>query len=186
MRLLARFILRICGWKIVGNPPVDDKCVMIMAPHTSSSDFVWGRLFFYAFGIPAKFLIKQEFFAFPIGGLMRALGGIPINREQSRNAVKYAIELFDRYDKIALTITPEGTRNYTDTWKKGFYFIAQHANVPIYIGFLDYKEKKGGIKAKFEITGDYEEDLKKLQSYFRGLHAKYPERFNLSEEEPTK
>lgn len=179
MKLFASIILKLCGWKFKGIVPDAKKSIFIMAPHTSSWDFILGRLLLWNKGIKTKFLIKQEFFFFPIKSLMKKMGGVSINREQSKNAIKYCVELFDHYPEISLVITPEGTRQYTDHWKKGFYFIAEQAHVPIFIGFLDYKKKEGGILAEFKPSGDFEKDILLIQAYYKGITAKYPEKFNV-------
>jgi len=108
------------------------------------------------------------------------MGGIPVNRQQARNTVQYCADLFGTREKLALTITPEGTRKYTKKWKKGFYYIAQQAQVPLYIGFIDYQKKQTGILTKFEITGDFEKDFAEIQNILRGHVAKFPENYSLS------
>ena len=44
-----------------------------------------------------------------------------------------------------LAILPEGTRKRTPYWRSGFYHIALGAQVPIALGFADYRRKVGGI-----------------------------------------
>ena len=108
------------------------------------------------------------------------MGGIPINRKQARNTVQYCVELFQTREELALAITPEGTRKLVTKWKKGFYYIAKQANVPLYIGYIDYQKKQTGILTKFEITGDFEKDFAEIQDLLRGFTAKYPENYSLS------
>jgi len=177
---LAKKILDIFGWKVVGDLPSEKKFVCIVAPHTSFWDFIWGRLGYWSLGISASFLIKKEFFVFPIKRILRNFGGIPINREQARNTVQYCVTLFEKRKELALTITPEGTRKYTTKWKKGFYYIAKQAEVPLYIGFIDYQKKETGILKKFEITGDFDKDFAEIQDLLRGHVAKFPEKYSLS------
>ena len=86
------------------------KCVVIVAPHTSYWDFVWGRLAFWEMCVKVKFLIKQEVFVFPIGGLLRRMGGLPVNRKNSANMVEVIARMFTEQDSLYITITPEGTR----------------------------------------------------------------------------
>jgi 1-acyl-sn-glycerol-3-phosphate acyltransferase len=177
---ISKLILKLCGWKVVGPALDEKKFVCIVAPHTSFWDFVWGFLSYRSLGISANFLIKKEFFVFPIKRLLLKLGGIPVNREQARNMVKYCVDLFDTKDKLALTITPEGTRKYTTKWKKGFYYIAREANVPLYVGFIDYQKKEVGIITKFEITGEFNKDFAEIQNLLRGYKGKYPQNYSLS------
>ncbi|MDR2906845.1 MAG: 1-acyl-sn-glycerol-3-phosphate acyltransferase [Bacteroidales bacterium] len=177
---IYKLILKICGWSVVGIKPEENKFVCIVAPHTSFWDFVWGWLSYRCIGIPSNFLIKKEFFTFPIKRLLLGLGGVPVNRQQARNMVQYCVNLFNTKDRLALTITPEGTRKYTTKWKKGFYHIARQANVPLYIGFIDYQKKQTGLLTKFEITGDFDADFSHIQDLLRGYVAKYPKNYSLS------
>ena len=125
MYWIAKFVLRIIGWKIIGGIPEDiKKCVVTMAPHTSMWDFVWGRLAYWVLGVNAKFLIKKELFASVSGPILKRLGGIPIDRSKSTNTVDAVADLFNHYDSLFITLTPEGTRQLNPEWKKGFYYIA--------------------------------------------------------------
>lgn len=152
------------GWRIHEQQPDGiRKAVMCIAPHTSNWDFVIGKIAFGYYGIPTKFLIKKELFFFPLGILLRSLGGIPVDRKKKTNLTDQAVEYFNQYDDIFLVFTPEGTREYNPEWKKGFYHIAERAGVPIYLGFIDYKNKTGGFDGKFEPTGDVDDDILEIK-----------------------
>lgn len=181
MRLFAKIILKIFGWDVYGGIPKDiPKCVVAVAPHTSMWDFILGRLAFWQLGLKSRFLIKKEIFFFPLGPIVKWLGGIPVDRAKKGNLVEQVADLFNSYDSLYISITPEGTRSLVKEWKKGFYYIAMKANVPIALGLLDYKEKRGGVVHVFQPSGDYNEDFKILEKYYRGAGAKHPEKFNLS------
>ncbi|MEZ5082456.1 MAG: 1-acyl-sn-glycerol-3-phosphate acyltransferase [Bacteroidales bacterium] len=181
MKYISFFILRMIGWKVTNSLPAGiPKCVVIMAPHTSMWDFVLGRLGFFILDINVRFLIKKEMFFFPLGPLIKWLGGISVDRSKSTQTVDYIAGLFAKYDNLYFTITPEGTRKQVEHWKKGFYYIAQKANVPIALGFLDYSKKHGGIGPVIIPTGNFEEDFKMIESFYRGMGARHPEMFNLS------
>ena len=181
MRILSKLILKLFGWKVIGTMPEDvKKCIMIEAPHTSNYDFVLGRLSFYQLGIDVKFLIKKELFKFPLGGLLRAMGGIAVDRGKKNNMVDYVADIFNKTDKLVVVITPEGTRKYNSHWKKGFYHIAAKANVPILLGFIDYKKKEGGIGPRIIPSGDYEADFRIIEEFYKDKTACNPEMFNLS------
>ncbi len=113
--------------------------------------------------------------------MIKALGGIPINRKKNEKMVDAVARMIDERDEIVLVITPEGTRKRTETWKRGFYYISLKANIPIALGWTDYKKKQGGIDRVFYPTGDFDKDFKEIQAFYRGIHAKHPERYNLSE-----
>jgi 1-acyl-sn-glycerol-3-phosphate acyltransferase len=181
MKWCARIILKIIGWKVLsGVPDGVKKAVVVMAPHTSNWDFVIGRLAFASLGVRIYLMIKKEAFFFPVGPILRALGGIPVDRRHSQNTVKTIGQHFEEKEKFYLIITPEGTRKRVERWKKGFYFIAQNAQVPILPGYLDYRKKEGGIGPMIIPTGDFEKDFAQIQDFYRGKHARHPEKFNLS------
>jgi len=181
MRTIAKMILKISGWKVVGGVPPDvPKCVVAVAPHTSMWDFVIGRLAFWELGLKARFLIKKEMFFWPLGPIVKWLGGIPVDRQKKGNLVEQVARMFDAHDSLYIAITPEGTRKLVDTWKKGYYYISLKAKVPIALGFLDYRKKEGGVVKVIYPTGNFEEDTRAIEEVYRGIGAKYPEKYNLS------
>jgi len=183
LKFISKILLGFWGWKIVGRVPADvKKAVLIVAPHTSNLDFFIGRLAFFILEVKVKFLIKKESFKFPVKGLLKFWGGIPIDRGSRSDHVGQVASLFDNYDSLVVTITPEGTRKLSRKWKKGFYYIALKANVPIIFGFLDYDNKRGGVNSVFYPSGDYEKDLKEIEKFYKTLSARYPENYNLSPE----
>ncbi len=183
MKRLADFLMWLGGWTFIGEPEPDMKnCVFIEAPHTSAWDFVWGRCGLWKLGVNAHFFIKKEFFFFPIGGLLKKLGGIPVDRQKGAGMVDVAVKNLTENDDYSVIITPEGTRKYTERWKKGFYQIALKAQKPIYLSWLDYEKKLASSGIKFYPTGDYEKDIKEIQKFYMDKVAKYPKNFNLSKE----
>lgn len=180
MRWFSSFLLKILGWKAVGYPPEGvTKAVFITAPHTSFEDFFIGRLYCWARGIPAKIFIKKEAFKWYYFGLLEAIGGIAIDRTKPGNRVEQAADMIKHNDPIFLAITPEGTRKRVENWKRGFYYIAQKANVPIVLSYLDYEKKEVGIGPVLKVTGDFVTDFKQIEDYYRGMKGKHPEMFNL-------
>lgn len=181
LRLLARFIFFVKGWHIEGRLPDGlRKCVIIQAPHTSMLDFFVGWLASKIYGVKFRFMIKKEAFIFPLAGIIKSMGGIPVDRGHSQGTVKQLVDVFNRSGSLYLIITPEGTRAYTDRWKRGFYYIAQAAKVPILLGFIDYKKKICGIGGQLDASGNFEADFKIIEQFYKGMHAKYPDKFNLS------
>ena len=175
MKFLAKLTFKILGWKQIGNiPPHIKKCVIIGAPHTSNWDLFYGRLGLYLAGVKLKFLIKKELFFFPLGTLLKALGGIPVDRSKKSNMVEYVVSLFDKYMEFKMAIAPEGTRKFAKEWKKGFYYVAQNALVPIILGYLDYKKKIAGIGPVFNPTGDVDKDIEEIKNFYRTTTPKYP------------
>lgn len=182
MKYIARFILKLCGWTIRGELPVDKKAVVISVPHTSIMDFVWGKLTYMSQGIPTTIMIKKEFFFFPLGSLLRALGAIPVDRGNRENhLVERMVSEFRERDVMYLTITPEGSRKKRKKWKKGFLVIAREAGVPVYLGRIDYKDKFCTWGPRFFPTDDLDADLKYIMSTYRDVHPRYPQNFSAGE-----
>jgi 1-acyl-sn-glycerol-3-phosphate acyltransferase len=178
---IASSVLKLFGWHTTSLLPEGiTKAVLIVAPHTSYWDFVIGRLTFGASKVRVRVLIKEEAFRFPLGGLLKILGGVPVARGKKNNMVDKAVEYLSTHDDLVVVITPEGSRKLVKQWKKGFYLIAEKANVPIALGFIDYRNKTGGIGPLLYPTGDYEKDLAEIQQFYRGIAGRHPERFSLS------
>lgn len=182
-----KLIMKIFGWKIDNDFPKDLKrCVLIAAPHTSNWDFLFAISTFRIMKIPIRFTIKKSMTAFPFGLVTKPLGAIGINRapkvegEQRKSMVEYMIDLFKENKDLVLIVTAEGTRSKVEQWKSGFYHIAQTAQVPIALGYLNYKDKIAGIRKElFYPTGNLEEDMKKIMDYYKDGLPKHPNRFSL-------
>jgi 1-acyl-sn-glycerol-3-phosphate acyltransferase len=176
--ILSRFILKLMGWRITSViPHGTKKCVIAVAPHTSYWDFVIGRLAYWVMGIKASFLIKKEAFTFPFGALLRHMGGIPVDRGRSSKMVDDVVDRFNRSESLFIVITPEGTRKPVKQWKKGFYYIAHKANVPIALGYLDYAKKEGGVGKVIMPDGDLEKQLKEIRDFYKDMTPKHRERY---------
>lgn len=180
---LSGLILKAMGWKYIGKFPYEQKkFIFLIAPHTSNMDFYLGRLFFTNLRVHVKFLIKKEAFFWPMGRLLRRAGGIPVDRKKSRHMVDYVAGLFDKYDSLYLVVTPEGTRKPVKKWKRGFYYIALKANVPLAISYLDYSKKEADIMEMFTPTGNYEKDLEYIRGLYRDKKGRYPDNFYVPED----
>ncbi len=183
MKFFCSFIMRLCGWKCGTSRPDVKKAVIIAVPHTSSMDFIWGKMAYISMGIPTSILMKKEYFFFPLGNILKWLGVIPVNRgDRNSNLIQQITEEFEKKDIMYLTITPEGSRKKRVKWKRGFYEIAKAANVPVYLGKIDYKEKVCDIGEKFIITGNYEKDIKYIQTRYKNVSAKHPKMFSWGKE----
>lgn len=171
------WILKLFGWKIDERSPAGvKKAVVVMGPHTSNWDFIIGKIAFAHYKVNAKFLIKKDLFFFPLGIILKAMGGVPVDRKKSNNNVtEQAVKYLNENETCFMVFTPEGTRSYQPKWKRGFYYIAQNANVPIYIGYIDYKKKIGGFHSLFEPTGDVEADINYLKTILSQFEGRFPE-----------
>jgi 1-acyl-sn-glycerol-3-phosphate acyltransferase len=176
--VISQAILRLCGWRYRYLIPREiTKSVMLVAPHTSNWDFILGRLCYNALDIRVRFMIKKEMFFFPVGIFLRMWGGVPVDRKNPGNITEQASGMFARYDELTFGITPEGTRKPNPRWKKGFYRIAMHANVPIAFTYLDYGKKDAVVGKIFYPTGNYSEDMKEIAAYFAKVTPAHPENY---------
>ena len=168
IRRIGHALLRLIGWRLVGEHPGVDKCVIACAPHTSNWDFPLTFIAAMALGIPGVFMIKDTVFWWPAGILFRWLGGIPINRRSPVGIVDQMVQVVKESEKIYVVITPEGTRKNVDFWKLGFYRIANGADVPILFGIMNYRERWIGVADLFYTTGDLESDWQEISDKFKG------------------
>ena len=176
IRWLSIFLLKISQWRVEGSLPNIPKFVMIAAPHTSNWDFP--IMMFIAFKLRAKlyWMGKDTIFRKPFKGVFKWLGGIPIDRSGSNNVVGQMVDKFHDTDRLILAIPPSGTRKKVEKWKSGFYHIASGANVPVVLGFLDFKRKTGGVGPVVTLTGDMEQDMKDIRAFYSNIEGKYPEK----------
>ncbi|MFY7669097.1 MAG: 1-acyl-sn-glycerol-3-phosphate acyltransferase [Crocinitomicaceae bacterium] len=177
MKKIVRFIFWVIGWEIDERTPEGiKKCVIVVGPHTSNWDFVLGKMAFITYGVKGRFLIKKELFFPPLGWILKSIGGVPVDRKQRNNMTETAAKFFNENETMYLVFSPEGTRSYNPNWKKGFYYIAQKANVPIYICYMDYKRKIGGFHSIFYPTGNVDEDIKYIKGILREYKGRFPEK----------
>ena len=170
----ATRVLELAGWRSeIAWPPVP-KSVITFYPHTSNWDFVFGYLARLASGLPVRFMAKDELFRWPVAGLLRRMGGIPVNRRQHTAFTGQLDAEFERRSWLWLVIAPEGTRKATDHWKTGFYRIALSANVPVGLAFIDYAARQVGLRSYITLTGDEEVDLGRIRAAYAGKVGKYP------------
>jgi len=172
---LAKLILRVGGWTAVGGQLDVPKAVIIAAPHTSNWDAVWALVYKVAVGLDVKFFAKHSAFWFPLGTILRALGGVALDRRRAGSAVDQAIEMLKTEESFYFGLAPEGTRKKTNGWKTGFYRIAIGADVPVCLGFLDFGAKRVGIGPHFKLSGDPEADLAICREFYDGIDGRWPE-----------
>lgn len=174
---LASTFLKLAGWKKEGERPTAPKFVIIAAPHTSNWDLLYLLAFAVLFDLKISWIGKHTLFLGPMGPLMRWLGGIPVRRHLRENMVEQMARLFGERESMALIVPTEGTRGYVPYWKSGFYHIARMANVPIVMGFLDYKAKRGGFGAAFTPSGNLKADMDRIRAFYEGKVGKHPENY---------
>jgi 1-acyl-sn-glycerol-3-phosphate acyltransferase len=170
-------LMRLTGWRMAGNMPNIPKFVLIVAPHTSNWDFFFGALAYFVLRLETVWLVKESAIKGPWSALARHFGAGPIDRSNAHNVVHAYIAEFAKRDKMILTITPEGTRKKVADWKRGFYYVAVGANVPIVPVALDFSTRRVVILPPFTPTGQIENDLSHLKGLYHKGMAKHPENF---------
>ena len=176
-RAFGRWLLRLGGWRVAGQLPEEPRFVLIVAPHTSNWDFIIGVLSMFAIGIRLNWLGKHTIFRFPITGILRWLGGEPVDRSTSQGKVDVAIEHFRSRSQWVLGIAPEGTRKRVEQWKTGFYRIAVGAGVPILTVAFDYSRRVTDLGTLYRPTGDQDIDLRAIRGRYHTGMARHPEAF---------
>ena len=166
----GRRLLKLMGWKAEENKIVDTKCIILGVPHTSVVDFIVAWAYGVSIGITPNIMIKKEFFFWPLGWLLRKMGAIPVDRSKGSNVALHSIQAMKEADTMYLAIAPEGTRKKTDRWKMGFLTLARACDVPVYLGYFDYKTKKVGSGPRFAVSDNPKEDMKRIQAHYAAMH----------------
>ena len=180
-KTISGWLLKLMGWTVDSGIVPEKKCIILGAPHTSSWDFVVAFLYYNSKGGGSivKCMVKKSLF-FPIfGSILRAMGGIPVDRKNSAAMVHSVIKEIERADTFHLAIAPEGTRKPVRRWKTGFHLIAKTAGIPVYLAYFDWGAKHVGYFAKVELTDDAKADMERIQQMYdeRHLVGKHPEKY---------
>ncbi|HAX20758.1 MAG TPA: glycerol acyltransferase [Hydrogenophaga sp.] len=179
LRGFSLAFLKMTGWTVEGSlPPQATRSVFIAAPHTSNWDLPYTLMVAFALRLNPYWMGKHSIFRAPFGGLMRWLGGIPVNRAQSSNLVAASAQAIAGADgPLQLIVPPEGTRSKTRYWKTGFYYIAQTARVPIVMAYMDYATKRSGLGPLFQPTGDIAADMAAIKAFYAPFKGKNAAQF---------
>ncbi len=176
-RALARWILRLWGWRLEGTIPDHPRMVVIAAPHTTAWDFIVGMVAIFALGIRISWLGADWVFRFPF---MRFLGGIPVDRSRRHDLVARIVETLAGRERYLLALAPEGSRSKVVPWKTGFYHIACGAGVPILLAAIDPRRQLIRFGPSFRPSGDYEADMEEeIRPFYARYVDEYPERFGM-------
>ena len=177
MRFLYKLIfLRALKWKITGTMPDEKKYIIVVAPHTSNFDFLIGLAVRSILGFKASYLGKKELFRWPFGWLFIKLGGYPVDRSKHTNLVDAVAAIFDKHEKFAIAIAPEGTRKYVKDWKSGFYYMSLKTKVPLVLTSFDYKKRTVFISEPYFPTGNKELDSTNILSFYAGHEGRFPKK----------
>lgn len=167
------------GWRVVGEYPESARrCVMIAAPHTSNWDLPMALMGAFHWRLNVYWLGKASIFRFPFGGAMRWLGGVAVDRSKANNLTQtVGAALAAMTGQAQLIVPPEGTRGKVAEWKTGFYYIAQAANLPIFLAYTDYEKKEIGHFGLFTPTGDVQADIATIRALYANVKGKNPQQY---------
>ena len=169
------------GWSIDVTQEHPSKYIICLAPHTSNWDFLIGQLYNGAEGVKSNFLMKKEWFFWPLDPIFRSLGGIPVFRSKKTSMTDNLAEAARKAERFMLCITPEGTRSPNPEWKRGFYYIAQKAEIPILLYGVDYEQKLIRCTKTIVPNGDIDTQMRDIKLYFKDFKGKKPENFTIGE-----
>ena len=165
-RWVCRGILRVGGWRMVGEWPNLDKVVVVVAPHSSGWDGLWGLAAKVALGLHIVFIGKAELFRGPLGWLLRHLGGVPVDRSAPGGIVEQVADQIRASERMWFVLAPEGTRKRVTRWKTGFWKIAKRAEVPVFCAWFHYPDKIIGLGPLVELTDDMDADIIRIHALF--------------------
>ena len=165
------------GWKKDVTIEHPDKYIMAPAPRPPQRDFLIGQLYMRSENMKINFMMKKEWFFWPLGPIFRRMGGIPVFRSKHTKMTDQLADAAIKANTFRLCITPEGTRSLNPDWKKGFYYIALKAGIPVLLYGLDYKKHLIQCTKCIVPTGDIEADMKEIKAYFKNYTGRHPELF---------
>ena len=165
------------GWHIEGYFPVQvPKAIFAVVPHTFWRDLPVGFASRMAMGIKIRFLAKKSLFVFPLGPVLRWVGGYPVDRKKHSNLVSQAAEVFSHSESFYLALAPEGTRKKVNNLKSGFYYMALESGVPLILTQLNFQNKTVVFADPWKPSGDRKKDFDYIYGYFSGIQGYYPEK----------
>lgn len=165
-RMIAQVFWALSPWTLKSAPAPVRPSVLIGAPHTSNWDFVLMLAIAWRLGIRIHWLGKDSLFRSWKGPIMRALGGIPVDRKNPRGLVDAVVAKIREGHPFSLVITPDGTRSNTSTWKSGFYRIARQTGMPVVLGYVDRSTRTTGLGPTLTLTGNVVADMDRIRAFY--------------------
>lgn len=173
---LSALLFRISKWSLVTEDAPNEPTVFVGAPHTSNWDFIFMLAVAWHHNLDMKFVGKASLFDGWKGTIMRALGGIPVDRNNAQDVVEELVAAMKNGHTTGLVITPDGTRGAHEYWKSGFYRIAMESGLPVTLAYMDGSTKTTGLGPTFHLTGDKAADMDRIRAFFADKSGFYPER----------
>ena len=175
-KALAHTVMHLSRWTFAPEFPLPDRCLVIGAPHTSNWDGFYMVMAMWAVERPVSFLVKKNLTDVPvIGSFVKAIGGIPVDREHPGHRVDRIISLAESKEPVALVMTPKRPRSVRPYWKSGFDRIAMDADLPIVPGFIDGAKHRYGWGEPMRLTGNRRNDMDKIRDFYSGMVGIRPE-----------
>lgn len=171
----GRTVLRLAGWRVDPAVPQEPQYVLLAAPHTSNWDFVVTMAAGMALGIWPHWVGKHTLFKPPLGWFARALRGIPVDRRAPSGMVAQLADQFARHERLVLVMPPEGTRRWAPHWKSGFYRVALAAQVPVALGYVDFRTRTAAIGPLITPSGDVRADMDVIRAFYAGVQGLRPD-----------
>lgn len=179
--MFSTILFKWLGWRERVTVELPRKCILCVAPHTSNWDFLIGKMYYWAKGERAEFLMKREWFVGPLGFVFRKMGGIPVQRSRSTSLTDQLAARASTATDFRLAVTPEGTRSLARTWKRGFYYIALKAKIPIVLYALDFGRHEIICSKIIYPSGNVNADMREIMDYYRPFLGRHPEKFAVEE-----
>jgi 1-acyl-sn-glycerol-3-phosphate acyltransferase len=177
---LSRWLLACFGWRVDFDGLPGPKGILIVYPHTSNWDFIIGLLAKWTIGLPLRFIGKESLFrgfiGATLGRLMRMWGGRPVDRHHASGAVEQLAALMRSEPWFWLALSPEGTRQFKDHLRSGFYHLAVALDAPVGLAYIDFARKRVGVRDFVHMSGDEARDLALLSAFYADKAGRYPER----------
>lgn len=174
----SNLMLKWLGWKVDVGVPDYPKAVICVAPHTGNFDFFLCELAIRSVNRKAGFLMKKSWFFWPLGPILRSLGGVAVDRSRSTSLTDQLVERFDAEKRLVLAFAPEGTRSLTTRWHTGFLRVAREARVPLLLAVIDGGNRTVRMTEEFTPTDDHQADLDAIKRYYSQFTAIHPEKFS--------
>ena len=173
-KICAFILFRLMGWKVIGEPPRQDKFLIVGLPHTSNWDFPIAWLAITAMDLQTVIFVKDFYHRWPLNYFCKMFGVLPVNRRESTGFVESVAQQYIEADKLKAILAPEGTRKYTPHLKSGYYYIAKTANIPIVAAGPNYQDKSYTFMPGRLAMDTYEEDEQDLIEFCKSIKGKYP------------
>ena len=173
LRAFARCLLALGGWKLVGAWPDVPRVVVIVAPHSSIWDAIYGLAAKVVMRLGIVFIGKKEAFWGPVGWILRRVGGMPVDRKAPGGIVEQVAAEMRRAERMWFVLAPEGTRRRVEQWKPGFWRIARAAGAPVFTVGFDYPTRRILLGQLVELTDDYDADMRRIRPLFAAYRGKY-------------